>query len=343
MFLLTSNASQHLHRNARRLTGLFALGATLAIAQGARAEGASVVHATKAQKTEATDSYKDALAAIEAKKYEEAIKLLDKSYNTVASPNPLLLKARALVQLGRRVEAYHQLEAAITLAQELAKSDEKYAATADSAQKELTELKKAVALVSVKPSASVSLGATQLAASDWNRPQPFEPGKLKVTITQAGGATTTQELDLKPGQVVELPTAPPTPQAAAAKSEPAPVTAPAPVQASASDSVDKRTLAYVSGGIGIAGLATFGVFLYLNSAADDEHAGCALDLCPESNLDTAGAKGSYQTLAFVGLGIGVVGLATGTYLYLTSGAAPSEQPVADVTIGPDRILLHGRF
>jgi len=321
---------------------LVALGATLALAQSARAEGASVVHATKAQKTKATDSYKDALAAIEAKKYEEAIKLLDKSYNTVASPNPLLLKARALVQLGRRVEAYHQLEAAITLAQELAKSDEKYAATADSAQKELTELKKAVALVSVKPAASVSLGPTQLAASDWNRPQPFEPGKLKVTITQAGGATTTQELDLKAGQVVELPTAPATPTASAT-SAPAPVAAPPPVVSSDSDSVNKRTLAYVSGGIGVAGLATFGVFLYLNSASDDEHAGCALDLCPESNLDTAGAKGSYQTLAFVGLGIGVVGLATGTYLYLTSGAAPSEQPVADVTVGPDRILLHGRF
>jgi hypothetical protein len=321
---------------------LLALVATLAIAHAARAEGASVVHATKAQKTKATESYRDALAAIEAKKYEEALKLLDESYNTVASPNPLLLKARALVQLGRRVEAYHQLEAAISLAQVLAKSDEKYAATAESAQKELTELKKSIALLSVKPSATVSLGTTQLAASDWSRPQPFEPGKLKVSITQAGGATTTQELDLKAGQAVELPTAPPSTQAAA-KSEPAPVAPPPPTQPAGSDSVDKRTLAYVSGGIGVAGLATFGVFLYLNSASDDEHAGCALDLCPESNLDTAGAKGSYQTLAFVGLGIGVVGLATGTYLYLTSGEAPSEQPVADVSIGPDRVVLHGRF
>lgn len=341
MFPLTSNVSQLLHPRARRLTGLLALGATLAIAQAAHAEGASVVHATKAQKTKATDSYKDALAAIEAKKYEEALKLLDESYNTVASPNPLLLKARAMVQLGRRVEAYHQLEAAITLAQELAKSDEKYAQTAESAQKELTELKKSVALVSVKPSTTVSLGTTQLAASEWNRPQPFEPGKLKVSITQAGGATTTQELDLKAGQTIELPTAA-APAQAATKSEPAPVAPPPAPEPAAADSVSKRTLAYVSGGVGIAGLATFGVFLYLNGASDDEHGGCALDLCPESNLDTASQKGSYQTLAFVGLGIGVVGLATGTYLFLTS-QEPGEQPVADVSIGPDRIVLHGRF
>ena len=71
---------------------------------------------------------------------------------------------------------------------------------------------------------------------------------------------------------------------------------------------------------------------------------CALSLCPESNLDTAGRNGSYQTLAFVGLGVGVIGLATGAYLYLTSNPEPrGEQPVADVSIGPGRVLLRGRF
>jgi len=337
MFLPTSKGAPH-------LAALFAASLTLGWAAQAQAEGASVVHATKAQKTKASDTYRDALAAIEAKKYEEALKLLDESYNTVASPNSLLLKARALVQLGRKVEAYHQLETAIALAQELAKSDDKYAQTAESAQKELSELSKSIALVSVKPAASVTLGDRQLGPNDWNRPQPFEPGKLKVTISQAGGASSTQELDLRAGQTVEVATAPAPATTAAPQSAPTPAPPPAPAVPAGPDTVHKRTLAYVSGGIGIAGVATFAVFTYLGASGDDENSGCSLDLCPQSNLDTAGQNSSFTTLAFVGLGVGIVGLATGTYLYLTSNPeAQSEQPVADISIGPDRVVLHGRF
>src|SRR5688572_25028809 len=222
MFLPTS-------RGSARLLGLLVLNLTFAAAPPAHAEGASVVHATKAQKNKASDTYRDALAAIEAKKYEEALKLLDESYNTVASPNSLLLKARALVQLGRKVEAYRQLETAIALAQELSKSDEKYAQTAESAQKELTELSKSIALVTVMPSASVTVGDRSLGASDWNRPQPFEPGKVKVSVSHAGGGTSTQELDLRAGQTVEVSTAA-APAPAPAKTEPAP-SAPPPAPA----------------------------------------------------------------------------------------------------------------
>ncbi len=347
MYLPTSRGSARcLLRTARtyRLVTLFAAGVTLAWTTTARAEGASVVHATKAQKNKASESYRDALAAIEAKKYEEALKLLEESYNTVASPNSLLLKARALTQLGRKVEAYRELEAAVALAQELSKSDEKYAQTAESAQKELTELSKSIALVTVKPSANVTVGDRTLGASDWNHAQPFEPGKTKVTVTHSGGASSTQELDLLAGQAVEVSTAPPAP-ASPVKTETAPVAPPPPpAAASDTDTVHKRTLAYVSGGIGIAGVATFAAFTYLNASADDENDGCSLNLCPEDNLDTAGQNGSYQTLAFVGLGVGIVGLATGAYLYFTSNPEPpNEQPVADVRIGPGRVMLQGRF
>lgn len=347
MFLPTSRGSARLllrSARAHHFVTLVTASLTLTWASAAQAEGASVVHATKAQKTKASESYRDALAAIEAKKYEQALKLLDESYNTVASPNSLLLKARALTQLGRNVEAYRELETAMTLAQVLSKSDEKYAQTAESAQKELTELSKSIALVTVKPSANVTVGDRALGASDWNRPQPFAPGKTKVTVSHGGGATATQELDLRAGQTVEVSTAPPPPPAPTKTEAAAPAPPPPPAAPRGPDTVHKRTLAYVSGGIGIAGVATFAAFTYLNASGDDENSGCALDLCPESNLDTAGQNSSYQTLAFVGLGIGVVGLATGAYLYFTSNPEPpNEQPVADVTIGPGRVMLQGRF
>lgn len=347
MFLPTSRGhARPFFRSApkRHFVTLLAISAALAGTTAARAEGASVVHATKAQKNKASESYRDALAAIEAQKYEQALKLLDESYNTVASPNSLLLKARALSQLGRKVEAYRQLEAAEALARELSKSDEKYAQTAESAQKELVELSKSIALVTVKPSATVTVGDREIAASDWNHPQPFEPGKLKVAIRHGGGASSTQELDLGAGQTAEVSTAPPAPSAPAKTEAAPPAPPPAAAEPPGPDTVHKRTLAYVSGGIGIAGIATFAAFTYLNASGDDENAGCALSLCPESNLDTAGQNGSYQTLAFVGLGVGIVGLATGAYLYFTSSPEPpNDQPTADVTIGPGRVMVQGRF
>ena len=340
---MTSSWRQLARRSALVLLATSTACAILGHTHVARAAGASIAHATKKQKAAARKPYRQALEALEAKKFEEALELLRQSYAVVASPNSLLLVARTLVQLGREPEAYRELEKAIDLAQELAKVDPKYQQTAESARKELDELAKRIALVIVTPSAQVSVDAEPVPIEAWGRPLPYRPGKINTVIRHSDGQETSQELELAAGERRELSTAPPAPKLAPS---PRPSSAPAvpkPQPAPREDVISKRTLAYVSGAVGIVGIGGFAAFTLLNRSTN-EREGCAASVCPEATLQDAEQHSSYRTLSLVGLGVGVLGLGTSTYLFATSSASSeSEGPMALVSVGPGRVLLHGTF
>ena len=93
------------------------------------------------------------------------------------------------------------------------------------------------------------------------------------------------------------------------------------------ESSSARTIGFVAGGIGIAGIVSFAVFGQLNNAKFDKLQNeCKSNRCQpylESERDTGK---TFQTIANVSLGVGVVGLATGAVLLLSSGGE-SERPV----------------
>ena len=104
-----------------------------------------------------------------------------------------------------------------------------------------------------------------------------------------------------------------------------------------------KTWAYVAGAVGVAGLATYGVFGFLNNGIYSDLASeCPNGDCPpslESNIDK-GRK--YQLISFVGLGVGVVGLGVGaTLFFLDSGQ--EQAPQAAVYVGPGSLHLRGSF
>src|SRR5690606_1721800 len=307
MFPMIPSSRRLAPRGAVVLLTAATLGVIVSHAPTAMAgEGASIAHASKKQKAAARKPYRQALEALEAKKFDEALALFRESYAIAASPESLLLIARALVQLGREPEAYRELEAAIDLAEELAKVDDKYKETAESARKELDELSKKIALVVVTPSAQVTLGAEAVPTEALGRPLPYQPGKLQVSIRHTDGRETSEELELVAGERRELSTAPPPPRTASA---PAPsVVAPAP---SPEAGVSKRPLAYGAGGFGVLGFGGFVGFTLLGRSAN-EREGCAASVCPEATLEDAEQSSSYRTLSLVGLGVGVLGLASST-------------------------------
>ena len=316
MFRTTSRVGFGFGRSGHTLVLLATLLGGGLSAQAALAEGASVTHASKKQMTEALNTYREGLEAFDAKNFDLALKLLRQSYEIVASPNSRLVIAHSLVQLGREPEAYRELQATVELARKLA-------------------------LVVVRPDAQVTLGDQEVSHVDWGRPQPVRPGKLKVVIRHEGGGETTQELNLAAGEQTELSTAPPPPPPPAVTEKPEPVVTV--VRERDPDTVHKRTLAFATGAIGLAGLGAFAAFTVMDSSIN-ARAGCTGGICSESTLDNATASGTYQAIAFVGLGLGIIGLGTSTYLFATSSGEPSdEKPVAQVAIGPGRVVLHGRF
>jgi hypothetical protein len=80
-------------------------------------------------------------------------------------------------------------------------------------------------------------------------------------------------------------------------------------------------------GVGVVGLGAFTVFgLMNNSKFDDIEKQCAGgSRCPDSLGSDAETGRSYQTFANVGLGVGVVGVATAVVLLISErGSATSE-------------------
>ena len=110
---------------------------------------------------------------------------------------------------------------------------------------------------------------------------------------------------------------------------------------------DMRTWSYVAGGVGAAGIVTFGVFGLLNnskhSKLEDE---CKNGVCPSSLESDKNTGQTYQTVANVGLVVGIVGLGTGTALYLLSDKKKEKSALSTVPrvdIGPRSVSVSGTF
>ncbi len=339
-------------RRVRRMA-LVGVVAALALASpgAAYADGAALDQATPKQLDDAKTQYKKAKKAFDKKNFEEALAGFRDSYGTVASPNSHLMVARTLVELGRTVEAYQEFDATAAEADAAAKADEKYAQTAQSARNEMNEVRKKLGMLKVivadpSPGAKVSVGDAELPSSSWGKEVPKEPGKYVVTLTTPSGSKVQREvqLDAGGGASIDLAEASEATQAGEAP----------PTEESAAVELDSkkgggRTLAYVAGGIGVLGLATFGIFGAMNNSAfgklEDR---CTNGQCPPDLQDDRDSGETYQTVANVGLVVGVVGLAAGTVLFLTS--KPSQEattaargPRVGVGVGPGSVTVAGSF
>jgi len=109
-----------------------------------------------------------------------------------------------------------------------------------------------------------------------------------------------------------------------------------------------RAPAWIAGGVGVAGLATFAVFgILANSKYSDLEASCTDGHCPPDLEDTQSSGKAFQTVANIGLIVGAVGVATSVTLFVIGGPAKTE-PSADarlpqVRVGLGSVELKGSF
>lgn len=343
-----------LRTSARALTlSAFVFAAALA-APPLFAQGASIEEATPAQKKTAQDGFKKGAAAQKKGNHEEALAAFKESYGAVASPNTHLMMARSLVELGRLEEAYVEYEQTVAEAKAAAEKDKKYEQTTEQAEKELSDVRGKIALITLEVTGAgegdrVTVRGREIAQSEWSKPIPVMPGSVRVELVTAAGKESVQEVNAEAGGAHTVTLAPP--------SDAAPAAAQAEGQAEAkldtSGGTDLRTWAYVAGGVGIAGMATFAVFGVMNNSKhSDLEEQCNNGVCPKAAEDDADTGRTYQTIANVGLVVGVVGLATGTVLFLLSGKeekAASERRRRtqaarwNVDVGPRWVGVRGSF
>lgn len=331
---------------------VLALGA-VGLSTTSHAQGASVASATPQQKQDAQKAFMAAMDDFNAKRFDKAYEGFKASYDVVASPNSHLMMARALREAGKTLEAYREFDRVMAEASAAAAEDPKYKEAEQAAMTEGRAMRANLAMVTLNltgapPDAKVTVGGQPVQQSEWAKPLPVLPGEVTVVISAPGKTDIQRTLQSPAGsdQTVAIDLgkewAPPA----------APPSEPASAEMHASGNVmglTKRQWAYVAGGIGAAGVVTFGVFGLMNNAKYNDLQGSCLNghCTPDRSSDIDAGKRD-QTIANIGLVVGIVGLGTGTALFIMSShdqkpADSATSRIPEVAVGPGSVLVRGQF
>ena len=278
----------------------------------------------------------------------------DRSYDIVASPNAHLMAATTLIKLGRSGEAYEALDEVVTEAEAAAATDPKYKKTAEGARSKQQEIEGDVGTVTVlgvadkaSPGATLVVGGREIDPSRWSSPIRVNAGSVDVTLT--GEPTRTVEVMGGGSATVDL-------NAPLPGAEPIEDTGIEMDSDGGYSGPDRMLITYIAGGVGVAGLISFGIFGGLaKSKFDSLEESCPTRTqCPlELEGDASDGK-TFQTVANVSLGIGIAGVVVAagflTWELLDPAEEGGESPDGSDTairprlgVGPGSLSLSGTF
>lgn len=284
--------------------------------------------------------------AFNAGDYETAATLFRRAYALFPAPTVVLYEARSLEKLGRWIEALEAYQRTTQMPIDAA-SPAQFAEAVDAARAEGQELRAHIPLLTVQvtgasvndPNLRVEINGRAIGAAQLGHALSLNPGTYRIagslSAERRAEASTVLEKGTRATIVLDL--APPELQA------PGPLDTPAEAHSSSRVPV----LAYVAGGIGVAGMAGGVVSGLVSSAqhsrAEDE---CGSDhQCDTaSGTDAVNAFRTWRTVSTVSYGIGVAGLAAGVLLWLTHDGSPApEQAALEPWVGPSTAGVRGTF
>lgn len=320
--------------------------AAMLCAGAAHAAPVDPANATPVQREQAQARFLRGKLYYDAKKYGEAVTELRASLDIVASPTTRLALARALRELGRIVEAYVELGRTAVEGKELAGSDPRYARAGESATAERDELARQLGFVTVtvkNPSdgTKLTIGGEEIRRAAWGDPAPIAPGSSEVVVSTPGRAPVTKPITVAKGSRQAL-----TVDAAEGVSNAN--TQPAEPPRHADDAPPRTTgqrlkpWAWVAAVVGVAGWATFAASgIMANSTYSRLKSECG-GPCPPSRESDIQTGRNQQTIANVGLAVGLVGTAVATTLFVVS-ATDKPKSQAALMVGPTSVAFGGAF
>jgi hypothetical protein len=343
----------------RHLLGARVLAAALlapfVIAAPARADDAP----SAAEKARAKKSLDRGLKLYSQGKLDEAMTAFKASREAAPDPKATLMIARVERDMGELLKAHDTYKSALEQAEAAAARGESRRSTIDEIRKDLRELDGVLGWVTIELSHAPSGTRVSIDGNDVTGkvggPIRVAPGPIAVVATAPGGVEKSRKLSVKAGETanveLEFTWSGPSDEALANAGD-------EPTGASESESPaekreqpgshGERTLAWVAGGVGLAGVVTFGVFGVMSNAKfSDLEAACPEKHCPPELEGDQSDGQTFQTIANVGLVVGAVGLGTAVTLFALGGpsdAAYSAKSTAPrVTVGLGSIQLRGSF
>ena len=297
--------------------------------------------------------YKEGRRLLSQHKYEEALEALDKSMAVLPSPNTGLLRAQALGELdrlGEAMEAYEQVMA--DAAARIGAGERRYQKTLEEAGRNSAALRAKVGELSVTVTrapegTTVSVGDRQVQAERvgarllgkvW-----LAAGSATVEARSPAGTSVSDSVEIAAGSSanleLELPEAAP---------DPAPVEPLTPDPDEADDGAPfpwPPLPAIIAGGVGVVGFALFAGFGAASASTASDLDKCA-PACSRSLQEDADSGGRNQTIANVGLVVGITGVAAFGTIWLVSELMDGEDAASDevaLGIGPGSLTVVGRF
>lgn len=314
----------------------------LAFAAPAMAAGALPSQASPVQREQAQSRFLRGKDLLAKGSYPEALEEFRASHDIVASPNTRLEIARCLRAMGKLVDAYAELGRTGVEAKELRSEDNRYDRALDAATAERAELQPklgflALTLQNAGDGTRVVVGGEEVGRAAWSEPAPVMAGTTQVVVSTPGHADVTRTVTVAAGstEAVALDAASGAPDG----STPAALAAEA--QAERSRTSPLRASAYVAGGVGVAGFAALAVFGVLARGTYDDLQKTCPSACPPSKQDEVSSGRTQETLANVGLVVGIVGVAAGATLFALSLHKAPAGPSAALVVGPAWVGLEG--
>jgi hypothetical protein len=299
----------------------------------------SLESASPEQKRAAQKMFEAGDGLYENGQFDQAAQAFRASYELVASPNSRLMIARSLRELKRYDEAFREYVATVKDAEQ---SVGRYPDTLKAAQAEADALNEQLSYIVIDSAPSgteVRINGKAVTFTAGERLAVVE-SKVDLEVRLPDGKVRHETFDLKKQETHHV--TPSAEKQAEALPEAAPAKAAAtaaPYEARPSNGL--RTAAYVAGGVGVAGLVTFGVFGALDhSIYSDLQSKCAAG-CAAGNSSQIDKGRMYQSVANIGLGVAAIGAAAAVTLLIVA-PAHSERPVA-LQVGPGSVVLRGGF
>jgi hypothetical protein len=316
-------------------------------------------HASAGDKALAESLFEAGRELMKHGKVAQACPKFAESQRQDPSPGTLINLAQCHEALGQTASAWAEFKEASTLAR--SKGRDSQAEFADDAVRRL-EPKLSKLVIESPPTSVPGLVVTrdgiEIGSASLGTALAVDPGEHLIEAKAPGYESFSTKVTLRPdgdARSVALPTlaappAKPTPMTPTLAASPATAqAAPAPRAEEPKPDTEaggsNHTLAYVVGGVGIAGVGVGVVFGLLAKsqadAAEDDP-----ELCPKKSCSPAGrseidAAETKALVSTVGFGVGVVGIGLGAYLLLSGSgderAEHARRVVADV--GPGRAVL----
>jgi hypothetical protein len=295
-------------------------------------------------------------AALDAKKFPEAEKLFTAAAKIYPlAPTLPLGIARAQAGQGHLIAARESYNRVVREWGSNPSLSPAFKTAVDSARTEGDALAPRIANVTITVEGpkepKVAVDDTNVPAAALGLPRPVDPGTHKLTVSADGYKTEERQFSVGEGGNLEQKVTLEKGSGAAGSatgagtgaSNPPPPPPPPPPPGEGEGKSSRKTIGYVVGGVGAAGIVTGAITgVIALSDHDTLKKNCPTGTCApkyQSDVNTYNTMGTISTVGFI---VGGVGLVAGAVLILT---APKEPKAAFVSpyLGPSEVGVVGRF